>query len=158
MTEQPQQFPPTGLYLDDLVSAGKPSLGQFQIVDHLVRHYVKFILYLTADFKRGDARAKEPIPIIEEEARKLGAVFLGKDDRYDAQPWNNSSRLGALLRYQFQADTKHYGDPGMGAFMWLAGQVSAASQEQASGKPEAEVQKRLNACVEDFVAHLLGLR
>lgn len=37
--------------------------------------------------------------MIEAEARELGRIFLGEDDRFDAQPWNKSSRLEALLRY-----------------------------------------------------------
>ncbi len=42
MTDIPK--PGDGLYLDDLVSTGKPSLGDLAVVSRLVREFVKYVL------------------------------------------------------------------------------------------------------------------
>jgi hypothetical protein len=40
------------------------------------------------------APAREPLMLIEQDARRLGAIVLGHDSAYDATPWNFDNRLG----------------------------------------------------------------
>lgn len=151
------QTPDTGgLYLDQLVSTGKPSLAHLTVVDGLVRDFVAGVLALKSGFVAGHPDAKYPLLEIEKRARHLGDAFLGRDPAYDAQPYNNISRLGAQLRYLFPKETAHYEDAGAALFMWLANQTLNAAKAQNEGTPEPEVQKRLGAVVDDVISRLLG--
>jgi hypothetical protein len=96
-----------GLYLDDLVSTGKPSLGVLSVVSWLVRHFVQDVLKIRAAWHAGEPGARDPLASIEVEARQLGDIFLGRDARFDAQPWNTDNRLGMVMRVLFPEETKH---------------------------------------------------
>jgi hypothetical protein len=158
MTPDNPEFSPTGLYLDDLVSTGKPSLGVFPIVSRIVREYVKNVLEIRSAFNLGQGGADAPLVEIEAAARHWGNVFLGRDNRFDAQPWNTPNRLGMTLTMLFPEETKHYGDPGAAAFMWLAGQTLQASQFMEGGGSEDEARAKLEPVVEDFEQRLIGIK
>lgn len=156
MSENPE-FSPTGLYLDDLVSTGKPSLGVLLVVSHLVREFVKYVLDTRAAWHRGENDARDPLGRIEAEARLLGDIFLGRDDRFDAQPWNTPNRLGNVLKVMLPEETKHYGDPGAALFMWLALQALSAAEFIEQGGSEHQARQRLDPIVDDVTQRLLGM-
>ena len=158
MADEPREFPPTGLYLDDLVATGKPSLGQLQVVSWIVRHFVQDVLKRRAAFHAGEAGASDPLPSIEREARELGAIFLGKDPRFDAQPWNDPKRLGMTFAVLLPEETKHYGDSGTALFMWLAAQTAEAAAALEGGMAEADVRTELDGIVSDVTDRLLGVK
>lgn len=155
---QAKQFPDAGLYLDDLVATGKPSLGDLHTVSWLVRNFAKFVLERRADFHAGKAGAENPIPAIESEAELLGGIFQGKDERFDAQPWNTPARVGNLCRVLCPDETRQYGDPAKGFFMWTAAQVIASAQAIEGGSPEAEVKPKIDALMDDVTERLLGVK
>lgn len=151
-------FPDSGLYLDDLVATGKPSLGDAQVVSWLVRHFAKGVLDTRAGFMTGKADMKEPLAVIEREAREMAAIFQGHDERFDAQPWNTPARIGNLCRVLCPEETKQYGDPVAGLFMWIAGQTLALMMEIEETGDEASVKPRIDATLEDIIARLLGVK
>lgn len=157
MTEL-KQFPDAGLYLDDLVATGKPSLGDLHVVSWLVRNFAKYVLERRAAFHRGDAGAENPIPAIEAEAGILSAVFQGKDERFDSQPWNTPARVGNLCRVLCPEETKQYGDPVTGLFMWVAGQTIAIMTAIEGGADEAVMKPRFDQLYDDITDRLLGVK
>jgi hypothetical protein len=80
---------------------------------------------------------------------------MGRNPAYESSPWNSYYRLGSVFRVLLPNHTKHYGDPGAGAFMWLANQTLEASAALDAGQAEIEVQKRLGEVIEDFVSRLM---
>lgn len=153
---------PTGLYLDQLVSTGKPSLARLDIVDRCVRHFVGEVLELHSGFLQSSgspADSARALAGLEGIARQLGDVFLGRDARFDAQPFNTPARLGSVLKVLVPEETVHYGDPGAALFMWLANQTLLAARLQGTGKlSEAQARERLDGVVRDVVARLLGVK
>ncbi|EUC21476.1 hypothetical protein [Paraburkholderia hospita] len=147
-----------GLNRDDLVSTGKPSLGDLAVVSRLVREFVKFVLDTRAAWHAGEKGARDPLAMIEAEARQLGDIFLGRDVRFDAQPWNTDNRLGMVMRVLLPDETKHYGDPGAAPFMWLAAQAAEAAAFIEQGSDEVEARERLDRIVTDVTERLLGTR
>ncbi|NPT60338.1 hypothetical protein [Paraburkholderia elongata] len=147
-----------GLYLDDLVSTGKPSLGDLAVVSRLVRGFVKYVLDTRAAWHAGEAGVRYPLAIIEVEARQLGDIFLGRDARFDAQPWNTDRRLGMVLTVLLPDETKHYGDPGAALFMWLAAQTADAAEDIEQGGDEVDARGRLDRIVTDVTERLLGTK
>lgn len=147
-----------GLYLDDLVATGKPSLGQLAVVSGMVRAFIQRVLDIRAAWHAGDERARDPIALYTEDARRMGDVFMGRDARFDAQPWNSMRRLGITLRVLLPDEAEHYGDPGTGLFMWLATQASAAAAEIEGGQPEQELRAKLDAVADDVTQRLLGIK
>ena len=156
MTEK--TLPATGLYLDDLVSTGKPSLGDLHTVSWIVRHFAKFVFDRRAAFLAGEPGAEDPLPAIEAEARLLGDIILGRDDRFDAQPWNTPNRLGNVLKVLLPEEDEHYGDPGAALFMWVAYQLSEMSHVIEQGGSESETRTAIDDMLNDVTARLLGIK
>jgi len=147
-----------GLSLDDLVSTGKPSLGDLAVVSRLVREFVKYVLDTRAAWHAGEPGARDPLAMIAAEGRLLGDIILGRDVRFDAQPWNTPRRLGMVLTVLLPEETKHYGDPGAALFMWLAAQAAEAAAFIEQGGDEVEARERLDRIVTDVTERLLGIK
>jgi hypothetical protein len=142
--------------LDQMDTTHLPSLDDPAVVATLVRGFARNVLDVRAAWHAGAAGARDPLSVIEAEARLLGGIFLGRDDRYDARPWNTPNRLGMYLRVLLPEETNHYGDPGAALFMWLAAQVAqAALALERDPAAEAKVKRRLDRIVEDVTARLL---
>lgn len=123
------------------------------VVSDLVRGFVSHILILRSEWHEApDDEKIDPTEEIEDLARKLGDVFLGRHPGYVPQPFNAPLRLGVLMRHL--VPTK--GDPGRAFFDWLALQVVKAAIEMELGAAEADVQRELETIVADFIARLLG--
>jgi hypothetical protein len=152
-----KQLPPTGLYLDDLVATGKPSLGDLHTVSWLVRNFAKFCIGKYSDFRAGKG-PRDPMPEISAEAKLLGDIFQGRDDRFDAQPWNSPNRLGNVMRVLMPEETIAFGDPGTGFFMWVAAQTMSMTQSMNEGHPEADIKARMDEMMDDVTARLLGIK
>jgi len=153
-----KQFPDAGLYLDDLIATGKPSLGDLHVVSWLVRHFAQAVLIKRAAFHAGEDGAHDPLPAIETEARQMAVAFQGHDDRFDAQPWNTPARIGNLFRVLCPDETRQYGDPVQGFFMWIAGQLLAMTMAIESGEPEADIKPKIDAMLDDATQRLLGVK
>jgi len=142
--------------LEDPVSTGKPSLSDPAIVDALVRHFAKRVFDTRAAWQLGQPGARDPLALIEEDARQMGAIVLGRDPAYDATPWNCDNRLGMYFRVLLPEETKHYGCPGTALFMWPAAQLSkGAAALERDPAAEDSVKRRLDRIVVDVVARLL---
>lgn len=135
--------------------AGTPSLAHIDVVDKVVRDFVFAVLQFKTGFQQGLEQAKEPLVVIEDLARKAGDIIMGRDPAYESSPWNSSYRLGSIFRVLIPNHIKHYGDPGTGAFMWLANQAMQASSALDAGQAETEVQEKLGEVIEDFVSRLM---
>jgi len=134
----------------------KPSLGDPAAVDALVRQFAKRVFDTRAAFHMGEPGAREPLVIIEADARRMGKIFLGRDLAYDATPWNTDNRLGMYFRVLFPEETKHYGGPGVALFMWLAAQLAeGAAMLERDASTEPTVKRRIDRIIEDVVARLL---
>jgi hypothetical protein len=134
----------------------KPSLGDPAVVDGLIRQFAKRVFETRAAFHMGEPGAREPLVVIEDDARIVGKVFLGHNATYDATPWNADNRLGMYLRVLFPEETLAYGGPSVALFMWLAHQLARGAKAlKDDPDSEADVQRRLNLVIEDVVARLL---
>jgi hypothetical protein len=142
--------------LDQMDTTHLPSLDDPAVVAALVRGFARNVLEVRAAWHAGAAGARDPLSAIEAEARLLGDIFLGRDDRYDARPWNTPNRLGMYFTVLLPVETRHYGDPGSALFMWLAAQVAEAARAlEQDPAAEAKVQARLDTIVADVIARLL---
>ena len=138
--------------------AGKPSLANVAVLDKVVRNFVFDVFQVKIGFQQGLAEAKQPLVVIEDLARKAGDIIMGRDPAYESSPCNSSYRLGSIFRVLIPNHIKHYGDPGTGAFMWLANQAMQASSALDAGQAETEVQEKLGEVIEDFVSRLMPPR
>jgi hypothetical protein len=152
-----KQLPPTGLYLDDMVATGKPSLGDLHTVSWLVREFARFCIGKYSDFRAGKGD-RDPLPAITAEAALMGRIFQGGDERFDAQPWNTPNRIGSVFRVLTPDETIAFGDPGTGFFMWVAAQTMTLTQEMNDGTPEAQIKATMDDMMDDVTKRLLGVK
>lgn len=148
----------SGLYLDRLVEGDKPSLAHFDVVSKLVREFSAAAILVKSGFDLGAPNAKNPLEIIEEQARKCGDIIMGRSPDYVAQEWNREARLGNVIKVLLPDECRHYQDPGMALFMWLANQTLNAVRAQNEGVSEEVAQKRLAAICDDVTARILGVK
>lgn len=157
MTE-PLRMGDDGLYLDGLKSVeGRPSLARFSDVSKLVSDFVSGVFMLRAAWHAGRVEAMNPVANIEERATKAGNIILGKDEGWDAQPWNTDNRLGMQLRVLVADEWRRYGDPGKALFMWLSAQTLAVAEEVEEGKmSEDDAKAAMGRTIRDVTGRILG--
>jgi hypothetical protein len=142
--------------LEEPVSTGKPSLADPAVIDALVRRFAERVFETRAAWHLGRPGAREPLMVIEQDTRRLGAVVQGHNSSYDATSWNSDNRLGMYLRVLFPEEAKRYGDAGVALFMWLAWQLmEGAATLERDPAAEDSVKRRLERIVVDVVARLL---
>jgi hypothetical protein len=132
-----------------------PSLGDPAIVDQLVRQFAARVFDIRSAFFTGEPGADEPLVDIEADARRMGAIFLGRDVAYDLMPWNSDNCLGMYLKVLFPEESMNYGDPCTGAFMWLAYQIAQAAHAVDQGMDVRDAHRELDPIIADLVARLL---
>lgn len=137
-----EEQPGGSLYLDDFKpgTAGQ-SLAVLGDVSKLVNEFAGGVFMTRAHWHAGTARARDPLKVIEKDAKRCGAIILGHDPEWSPQPWNDDRRLGVTLRVLLPTETAHYGDPGTALFMWLAAQLVAIAQEVEEGRLDEEDSK-----------------
>lgn len=137
--------------------SGKPSLGDYTTVDRLVTGFAHDVLNVRKDFHAGKPGGDKPLERIEELAQHYGDIFMGRNDAYQAQPWNNPIRLGSKIRVLLNGTSDP--DEGKSLFVWVASNVVRSSQavEQGSMTDEA-AGKKLREVLDGVVAMLLGIR
>ncbi|CAB3805317.1 hypothetical protein [Pararobbsia alpina] len=70
----------------EVVRDERPSLADPAVVDALGRQFAKRVFDTRAAFRTGEPGAREPLALIEVDARRMGEIFLGHDPAYDATP------------------------------------------------------------------------
>jgi hypothetical protein len=138
---------------------GKPSLADPAIVDRLVRGFAARVFATRAAWYRGEPgepSAHEALVLIEQDARHMGAIFLGRDPAYDAPNWNRTS-LQLTLATLLPGETKQLRDPGAALFYWLTAQlcVNSAMLEQ-DASTEHDAKSRMECATEAVKARLLS--
>lgn len=158
MTKLDEQ-PGGTIYLDGLVAGDRPSLARFTDVSALVRQFAAGVFAVRVGFDAGHADAKEPLALIEKEARRCGAIILGEDTAvFDPQAWNTPRRLGVTLRALLPDESRHYGDSGTALFMWLANQLLHVSKAHTDGRlTERAAKQEIEALCNDVTGRILGL-
>lgn len=60
--------------------------------------------------------------------------------------------------YLLPDETKSFGDPGAGLFMWVASQTAQMMQAIEGGEPEGAINPKIEAMLTDLVARLTGAK
>jgi hypothetical protein len=137
---------------------GKPSLGDFNVVNRLVTEFAQDVIGVRKDFHSGKPGADKPIERIEALAGHFGDIFMGRNAEFAAQPWNNPIRLGSKIRV-LCSDAAQYDDEGKALFIWLARNVVRSSEAVENGEmTDEQAGKRLRDVLDSVVAMLLGIR
>jgi hypothetical protein len=142
--------------LRDTLPDNRPSLLDRETVEAIVRSFGKFVFDTRAAWHLGEPGAENPIASIEQRARHLGDVFTGRSPEFAPDAWHTPAKIGNYMRVLLPQDTKDFGDPVTGFFMWFASQLLLAAQDFENGTAhEEEVHRHLEPIIEDVIARLL---
>lgn len=131
--------------------SGNRYLGSLHVVDRIVRAFASGVASEYAGWTSG---GDDPTGIVEEQCRKMGDLFLGRDlQGFEPQPWNSDRRLGAQLRVSLACAPK---DPGFALFEHLALCVLSSCINQGNGEAEDTARATLEGQIRQTVAALLG--
>jgi hypothetical protein len=128
------------------VAKRRPSLVADAEIDRLVRKFASRVLFLRAAFHAGEPGADRPLETIEHEARAASAAI--------ALTLHGRSYWMVAL----PEETKQFGDPGAGLFMWVASQIVQMMKAIEDGEPEAKIKPKMEAMLADMVARLTGAK
>jgi hypothetical protein len=136
---------------------GRPSLGDYAVVERLVKGFAHDVINVRKDFHAGKPGGDKPVERIEALAQHYGDIFMGRNDAYQAQPWNNPVRLGSKIRVLLNGTSDP--DEGKSLFVWVASNVVRSSEAVESGSMTDEAAgKKLLEVLDGVVAMLLGIR
>lgn len=158
MTDQPvgaERPDPDGLF-DFLPTGGdKPSLGEIETVDGIVRAFALRLIEFRRAYLTTGKPLGSPEAFIEKEAAAMARVFLGEDDDYEGQPWNSPEQLGVALGQQAGIE----GEPREvveAFFVKLAADLMDLAVEHEKGVA-SDPKFQLDVMIEEAVYALLGL-
>jgi hypothetical protein len=130
----------------DAIAKRRPSLVADAEIDRLVREFAARVLFIRADFHSG-VGPTEPLPLIEAAARAASAAIA-------LTLYGRSYWMVALPE-----ETKQFGDPGAGLFMWVAGQtVQMMAAIEDGSHTEDEIKRKIERMLNDVVARLTGAK
>lgn len=134
----------------------RPYLGDMHVTQALFSEFSRRVLADYDDFlhakRDGDAVQADVTRIV----REYADIFMGRDKRYAAAPWQSTSRIGGRLRAWY--DIPGTMDPGVGYFTFLADVCMQAATELAQGADEKEIGTKLHEILEDGYLRFLGVR
>ncbi len=143
----------------DLEPDDLPSLGDPAVVGRLVHDFVGKVFDAYKDFQHGKATRDAAMGAIAEEARRCGAIIMGRDPGYHAPDFIRGGMLGAHIRAQDAVSFKEVPsrDPGEAFFRWLGSQAIEAAKALDEGMAQEEVGPRLQAILRSATNFILGL-
>jgi len=115
-----------------------------EAIETSVRQFCKFVFDTRADF-RGGIGPRDPLPLIETEARRVSAIItptISKRSWYGL--WHVLKGLTAECN----------DDPVMAALQYLAIQCGTAGDALNRGEDETDVKRRVDACVRDMAKRM----
>lgn len=138
--------------------SAKPSLGNPDVVRGLVSEFAGQVVGVRKDYNEDRVDGAGAQDMIRELAREYGRIVMGLDDRYEAMPWNDPSRLGRRIRLVAPA-IDGVDDPGEMLFVNVGTSLMtiAAAHEQGRLSDE-DGERHTKAMLEDTANLILGLR
>ena len=140
------QAPPSGAYL-----------GDHNTVAQLVNQFAHDVLGVYHDFATGKGGAENAQPKINEMAKRMGDIFMGrKPEEFAPADWNKPSRLGVKLRHAVDSITGNE-DPGEAYFKWLALQIVRCGVSMERGMATEQAGPMLRTMLDSTIGRLLGV-
>ena len=156
MNQDPLRFIAEGIN-HDMEEAGPPLLAEWDVVGGLVHQFVADVFECYKCFQQGITDRETAMGEIEDEAKRLGAIFMGQDPAYQAMDWNSPTRLGSHIRADGTFSFKDTNDPGEAFFRWLSVQALKAATDLDNGYSPQEVGPKLQEVMRGAIRFLLGM-
>ena len=156
MSQDGMDFIKEGLNFD-LGDLNRPILSGWDVVGGLVHQFVADVFECYKCTQRGMTDRDTAIGEIEEQAKLLGDIFMGRNPAYVASSWYAEDRLGAVIRQQEGISFKATADPGEAFFRWLSVQAINAAKELDNGGSPQEVGPRLQETMRGAIKFLMGI-
>lgn len=138
--------------------SSKPSLGNVDVVRGLMSEFGSACVEVRKSYNEQDITGEQAKGRIRELSVEYGNIVMGRDDRYDAMPWNDPARLGRRIKLVVP-EIPGVTDPGELLFLTVGTSLMtiAAAHEQER-LPDDQAEKHTKDMLEDTVNLILGLR
>lgn len=136
----------------------KPSLGNPDVVAGLVAEFAGAVVDVRRRYHEDKLTGDQAKSAILDLAKEYGAIVMGRDERFAAQPWHNPARLGRRIRL-VMAGAEGGGDPGEQLFETIGASLSElAVAMEAERISDAEAERQSKEMLADVVQLILGTR
>lgn len=134
----------------------RPSLGDAGVVRGLVQDFATEVIGIRAEYNGEKITGEEAKAALRAAAARYGGIFMGRDSRFHALPWNAPGLLGEHILLAAGA-VDGIDDPAEGLFLMLARSLTDIAVEHEDGRMADPVaQQHLKEALDNVVALLLG--
>ena len=139
-----------------LPSGDRPYLGDPEVVLGLVRHFGTSVVDVRKRYNLDTLTADGAMKAVDDLTGEYGRIFMGRDPRYQALPWNSPEQLGQHIHTRLP-EAGDDPDPGKAAFLALARSLLDVAVEHENGRlGDADARAHVAAAVGSIADLLLG--
>jgi hypothetical protein len=136
----------------------RPSLGSVDVVQGLVSEFAAHVVDVRKRYNQDKLTSTQAQASVRELASEFGGVVMGRDQRYQAMPWNDPTRLGRRIKLVTPA-IDGIDDPGEQLFLTLGlSLVELAAAHEGERMSDEDVQGKVQEMLLDAAQLILGTR
>lgn len=141
-----------------IVVTDKPSLGSASVVQGLVSEFAGAVVVVRKRYNQDKLTGEQAQADLRALAKEYGDIVMGRDDRFQALPWNDPSRLGRRIKL-VTAPIDGVTDPGEQLFLTIGTSITELAVSHEEGRTSDEAAKAaMQAMLEDTAKLVQGVR
>lgn len=138
--------------------SSKPNLGNADVIAGLLSEFGSAAVSIRKRYNEGKIDGDQAKSELRELAVEYGNIVMGRDDKYEALPWNSPDSLGRRIKLVVPA-INGVGDPGELLFLTIGTSLmSIAAAHEENRLTDDAGEKHTQDMLQDTAALLLGLR
>lgn len=138
--------------------SARPSLGDPAVVRGLVQDFATEVIGVRADYNGDKLTGQQAQDAIRAAAVRYGGIFMGRDGKFEALPWNDPARLGQRILLS-AGSVDGVDDPGEALFLILSRSLTDIAVAHEDGRlSDPAAKQNLKDALDSVVDLLLGYK
>ena len=135
-----------------------PSLGNAHVIYSLMTEFASACVDIRKRYNKDEINDSQAKVELKDLAREYGNIIMGRDERYQALPWNSESRLGRRIKLVVP-DIPSINNSGEMLFLTVGTSLMAIASSHEQGKITDEAgEKHTKEMLADAANLILGIR
>lgn len=138
--------------------SNKPNLGNADVVTGILSEFGTAAVNIRKRYNQDKIDNSQAKHELRDLAVEYGNIIMGRDERYEAMPWNSPERLGRRIKLVVPA-VEGVDEPGELLFLTIGTSLMSIANAHELGKLTDEAgEKHTQEMLEDTAALILGIR
>jgi hypothetical protein len=141
-----------------IVVTDKPSLGSAPVVQGLVSEFAGAVVNVRKRYNQDKLSGEQAQAEVRALAKEYGDIVMGRDQRYQALPWNDPARLGRRIKL-VTAPIDGVTDPGEQLFLTVGlSIIELATAHEDERISDESTQAQMQEMLQDTANLVQGVR